>query len=139
MPAVPSTAAVFPSVELGEILTQVRTASMNCYAYDGVGAGDFDSQASLAQQTIFRSNLSDPCTFRIIVKSSTSFAGAEIRATSYATLDQLISSYEGLDLAVQGATQGNPGSLGTALAKLDATVSLLELLEGQVKEALGVL
>lgn len=28
MPAVPSTAAVFPSVVLGEILTQVRTASM---------------------------------------------------------------------------------------------------------------
>ncbi len=87
------------------------------------------------------SKLSDPCTFRIIVKNTVDFASAEDKERGEALINNLILSYQKLDSQLEaeaGGAEARPERTSRVALQLAATLELTKELESFVKQVLLV-
>ncbi|KXZ53068.1 hypothetical protein GPECTOR_8g61 [Gonium pectorale] len=120
-----------------DVLQLVRASSLNCYLFEALPGDSIETRASLVTQS---SGLSDPCTFRIVVKNAVDFASPADKERGAELLSSLILAYQKLDseleaAALDGATSS---AAGKATAQLSATLQLAYQVEGFVKEMLLV-
>ncbi|GLC43159.1 hypothetical protein PLESTB_000856800 [Pleodorina starrii] len=123
-----------------DVLQLVRASSLNCYLFEALPTDTLETRASLFSQS---SNLSDPCTFRIIVKNVVDFASEEDKERGAQLLNSLILSYQKLDSELESAALDNggatdPAAAGKAAQQLAVTLQLAYDMEGFVKEVLLV-
>ncbi|GFR44051.1 hypothetical protein Agub_g5211, partial [Astrephomene gubernaculifera] len=83
-----------------DVLQLVRASSLNCYTFEALPGDSLETRASLLTQA---ANLSDPCTFRIIVKNVVDFAPPEAKERGAALLSSLILAYQKLDSEAEAA------------------------------------
>ncbi|PNH04374.1 hypothetical protein TSOC_009467, partial [Tetrabaena socialis] len=125
-----------------DVLQLVRASSLNCYMFEALPSDSLETRASLFTQS---RQLSDPCTFRIIIKNVVDFATDDDRERGAALLSSIILSYQKLDGELEAAVEsglglglgGAPGGVeaaGKAAKQLGATLQLAYEMEGFVKE-----
>ncbi|KAG2429200.1 hypothetical protein HYH02_014132 [Chlamydomonas schloesseri] len=118
-----------------EVLQMVRASSLNCYAFEALPTDTLETRASLFTAS---AKLSDPCTFRIIIKNVTDFTDAEDKAAGSALLDSLIRSYQLLDSELEAAAEAGAGAgSGRAGQQLATTLALTQDVESFVKRLLS--
>ncbi|EFJ40814.1 hypothetical protein VOLCADRAFT_99289 [Volvox carteri f. nagariensis] len=123
-----------------EVLQLVRASSLNCYVFEALPTDTLETVASLMAQS---SKISDPCTFRIIVKNVVDFASEDDKERGAQLLNSLILSYQKLDSELEAAAlesggAADPAVTGKAAQQLAATLQLAYGMEGFVKEVLQV-
>eukprot|EP00877_Chromochloris_zofingiensis_P001153 jgi/Chrzof1/11038/Cz05g21100.t1 len=116
-------------------LHKVRSSSLNCYAWEALPDDSFEARATLFTQQF---ELSDPCTFRIILKTITDLEPAGLKAEATNKMDNLVLSYQKLDTYLEMAREGNPEALPKARQQLKATLQTAADIEVFVKNVLGV-
>ncbi|GIL90697.1 hypothetical protein Vretifemale_18472 [Volvox reticuliferus] len=123
-----------------EVLQLVRSSSLNCYLFDALPSDTLETRASLLTQS---SKLTDPCTFRIIIKNVVDFASTDDKERGAQLLNNLILSYQKLDseleaAALESGVATDRATAGKAAQQLAATLQLAYDVEGFVKELLLV-
>ncbi|PNW74311.1 hypothetical protein CHLRE_13g602450v5 [Chlamydomonas reinhardtii] len=117
-----------------DVLQLVRSSSLNCYAFEALPTDTLETRASLFTAS---SKLSDPCTFRIIIKNVTDFTDPEEKAAGSALLDSLIRSYQLLDSELEAAVEGSGAGSGRAGQQLATTLAITQDVESFVKRLLS--
>ncbi|KAG2427249.1 hypothetical protein HXX76_012445 [Chlamydomonas incerta] len=117
-----------------DVLQLVRASSLNCYAFEATSTDTLETRASLFTAS---AKLSDPCTFRIIIKNVTDFTDAEDKAAGSALLESLIRSYQLLDSELEAAVEGSGAGNGRAGQQLANTLAITQDVESFVKRLLS--
>lgn len=126
-------AGAYSGEDITPVLQAVRASSLNCYLFEPLPGDSFETKASLFT---IRQNLSDPCTFRIIVKNAVDFGPADQAVRGFALLDDLVLSYQKLDSYLDSAREGSVEAMPKARAQLAGTLKLAYDMEAFVKQAL---
>lgn len=79
---------------LRDVLQRVRSSSLNCYVFDALPEDTVETRASLLTSKL---ELSDPCTFRIVLKNVTALEPATVKEEAVQQMDSLVLSYQKLD------------------------------------------
>jgi hypothetical protein len=116
-------------------LQAVRTSSLNCYVFNALSDDSLETRASLVTQQF---KLSDPCTFRIVLKSATSYVAPVYKDLAYEMLGDLIVSYEQLDASLVKACAGDSTAAADAQAQLADTQRIAADIEQLLVEVLDV-
>lgn len=116
-------------------LEMVRSSSLNCYEFEPDPEADLETRTSLFTQ---RYKLSDPCTFRLILKNVTDLSSDDVKAHATEQLDTLIRSYQLLDSYLEMAREGNTKAFPLAREQLQVTLRDAVAIEVLVKDVLGV-
>jgi hypothetical protein len=120
---------------VAEVLQRVRASSLNCYAFDAFDYDTIETKASLFTQKF---ELSDPCTFRIVLKNVTNLEPAAIKQEAANKMDDLVLSYQRLDSALEMAREGDAGALPKAQQEIRTTMQVAADIESLVIKVLGV-
>lgn len=126
-------AGAYSGENITPVLQAVRASSLNCYLFEALPGDSFDTKASLFT---IKQNLSDPCTFRIVVKNATDFAPEEQRVRGQELISELVRSYQKLDSYLDSAREGSLDAVPKARSQLQGTLALTYRVEAFVKEAL---
>ncbi|KAF8073027.1 morn3 [Scenedesmus sp. PABB004] len=130
-----SAASSIGSDEALAALQLVRASSLNCYMFDALESDTIETKASLLTQ---KWQLSDPCTFRIVLKNVTDLEPAATQAAAQAKMEALVLSYQKLDAYLDMAREGSVDAIPKAREELRATMVLAADIEAFVKATLGV-
>eukprot|EP00775_Hariotina_reticulata_P010337 gene10337-10494_t len=126
---------VASSEGLKEVLQLVRSSSLNCYMFEALDEDTIETRASLMTQ---KWELSDPCTFRIVLKNVTDLEPEATQEVAKEKMDSLVLSYQKLDDYLDMARQGNTDAIPKAEDQLKATMLIAADIEAFVKSTLGV-
>ena len=101
-----------------------------------------DSTASHPQASLLTANfkLADPCTFRIIVRTTSVLLDKDdqLKQRMYATLDELIRSYQRLDDALLQAGEWDSETRDQVDPLLANTIKLQEQLKDDITECIAL-
>ena len=119
---------------LSAALQAVRASSLNCYVFDALADDTLETRASLVTQQLRLY----PCTFRIVLKSATSYAAPAYKDVANQLLADLVLGYEATDIALGKACAGDSSALAEAQARLADTQRVVADIEGLLVEVLDV-
>lgn len=125
------------STELLSALQLVRASSLNCYMFEALPDDTIETKASLLTQK-FETKLSDPCTFRIVLKNATDLEPAAVQDVAREKMELLVLSYQKLDGYLEMAREGTDDAVPKAREQLKATQLIAADIEAFVKQTLGV-
>jgi len=120
---------------VAEVLQRVRASSLNCYAFDAFDYDTIETKASLITQKF---EISDPCTFRIVLKTVTTLEPAAVKLEAASKMDDLVLSYQRLDSALEMAREGDAAALPKAQQEIKTTMHVAADIESLVIKVLGV-
>eukprot|EP00878_Enallax_costatus_P004502 GHUV01004742.1.p1 GENE.GHUV01004742.1~~GHUV01004742.1.p1 ORF type:complete len:246 (+),score=69.53 GHUV01004742.1:114-851(+) len=118
-----------------EALQLVRASSLNCFMFEPLESDTFETKASIMTQ---KYELSDPCTFRIILRNVTSLEPEATQQVAKDKMDALVLSYQRLDTYLDMAREGNTEVIPKAKDELKTTMLIAADIESFVKTTLGV-
>lgn len=118
-----------------EALQLVRASSLNCFMFEPLESDTIETRASILTQ---KYELSDPCTFRIILRNVTDLEPETAQQAAKDKMDALVLSYQKLDAYLDMAREGNTEVIPKAQDELKTTMLIAADIEAFVKSTLGV-
>ncbi|KAK9820402.1 hypothetical protein WJX72_009982 [[Myrmecia] bisecta] len=121
-----------------EMLSTIRSASLNCYTFEALDNDSIETRASILQRQL---KIGDACTFRLIHKNVTNLLTASQDALKQETtteLDNVIRSFQLLDDVVDRARGGDSEAAERIPDVMQFAIAHTSSFEGCIERCLGL-